>query len=239
MQWRNAGAIGSIAILISAEKNRAKKSFVAMCRTLGNLTAPEIRELRAYEFVTGAKTVNEQVRRYYLKIKNNNSQIASNMINEMGTVANDIALTEENVRGICRKLHKYISGFLIYFQGKEYPDYEMGYYPSVTLTKLEQKSDGPIFPHVQLGGKTVGEFNIQFALNDLLFRIAESATELFLLEWEGDKIPRGVSINGKSIGWTQNGMVNSDRGENIGTYERLVEFGGESGRQQKMIVFAY
>lgn len=66
----------------------------------------------------------------------------------------------------------------------------------------------------------------------------KTGAETYLVEWQGSKIPRGASIHGIAIGWTQNGIVSGTQGENLGTYERLVEFGGESGREHKMLVFA-
>ena len=72
------------------------------------------------------------------------------------------------------------------------------------------------------------------ALQDLM----KHGADTFLVEWQGSKVPRGAEINGVPIGWTQNGMVSGTGGEALGTYERLVEYGGESGREQKMLIFA-
>lgn len=236
--WKGAGSVGTIktAFTTTREKDAAKKQFVASCRLLGNLTGPEIRELRTYEFDAGAQTVNQQIRRYYLKVKNGNPGRASEMISEVGEIADDGNLTQEDVRSLCRTLQKYVNGFLIYFQGKEYPDYDIGYYPSVTITQLELLYGSPS-PKVMLGATNDKERQIEDGLNNLLQRVSELSTKIFLLEWEGNKIPRGTRINGKPIGWTQHGMVTSDQGQTIGTYERLSEFGGESGREQKMVVF--
>lgn len=68
-------------------------------------------------------------------------------------------------------------------------------------------------------------------------QMKEGATT-FLVEWQGSKIPRGAAIDGIAIAWTQNGMVTGAGGEQLGTYERLVEFGGPSGREHKMLIFA-
>jgi hypothetical protein len=66
---------------------------------------------------------------------------------------------------------------------------------------------------------------------------AKRAKSVFLLEWEGNKIPRDADINGKKVNWTQHGIVTAEDGSDIGTYERTVEFGGASGKEQKMLVF--
>lgn len=94
-------------------------------------------------------------------------------------------------------------------------------------------------PEAKLGAQTDEQITIQTTATGLLQKIAERANDIFLLEWEGNKIPRGAIINGRSIGWTQNGIVVSDQGENMGTYKRTVEFGGANKSEQKMLVFAH
>lgn len=109
--------------------------------------------------------------------------------------------------------------------------------PEVKITKLENRSDSSLGPEAKLGAQTEEQFRIQAKATDLLREIADRAKEVFLLEWEGNKIPRGAVINGNSISWTQHGIVTSAKGEMMGIYERLVEFGGISGKEQKMLVF--
>jgi hypothetical protein len=58
----------------------------------------------------------------------------------------------------------------------------------------------------------------------------------FRMEWEGSKIPRGASINGVEIGWTQHGIVTGKNSEQLGYYEREVEFGGDSGSKHVMVI---
>ena len=87
-------------------------------------------------------------------------------------------------------------------------------------------------------GINLGEASMNERAQALLDRISSQADKFFLLEWEGSKIPRWAKIHDVQIGWTQNGMVNGVKGEDLGTYERLVEFGGTSGKEQKIIVFA-
>lgn len=110
--------------------------------------------------------------------------------------------------------------------------------PEVKVTKLECQPVGSFGPEAKLGAQTDEEIAIQIVATSLLQKTAERAKDIFLLEWVGHKIPRGAVINGKAIGWTQNGMVVSDHGEDIGTYERTIESGGASGKEQKMLVFA-
>lgn len=65
----------------------------------------------------------------------------------------------------------------------------------------------------------------------------QNGARAFLLDWEGSKIPRGVEICGHVINWTQHGNVSATGGLVIGTYDRIVEFGGESGEHQQMIIY--
>lgn len=108
----------------------------------------------------------------------------------------------------------------------------------IKVTKLERRPEGSLGPKAGRREKTkeknAGEMNATARLQEM----ANSAKEVFLLEWEGNKIPYGAVINGRSIGWTQHGLVTNNVGIPIGTYERMVEWGGDSGKEQKMLVFS-
>ena len=108
----------------------------------------------------------------------------------------------------------------------------------VTVTKLERRPDGSIGPTATSVPETISELELHIINTKVLRKTSERAKEIFLLEWEGDKVPCGAVINGRSIDWTQHGMVMSDHGEDMGVYERIVEFGGASRKEQKMLVFA-
>jgi len=71
----------------------------------------------------------------------------------------------------------------------------------------------------------------------LLWGLQRKARKAFKIEWEGSKVPRGPVLDGKPIAWTQNGVVNDSEGKMIGTYERTVEFGGDTGKRQQILVF--
>lgn len=79
---------------------------------------------------------------------------------------------------------------------------------------------------------------LETRLDELQDKEKERAGKTYLVEWSGGKSPRGAQINGIAIGWTQNGFVTGTAGEQIGTYERLVESGGDSRQEQKIIIFA-
>lgn len=67
---------------------------------------------------------------------------------------------------------------------------------------------------------------------------AQAAKQAFRLEWEGHKVPRGAIVGGHIISWTQNGQVIAG-GEMVGTYERTIEFGGEGGNRQEMLIYLF
>lgn len=117
-------------------------------------------------------------------------------------------------------------------------------YPQVTVTEITEERALLISTTapkaVSLGG---GDYNLPAALaemnvNNLLKCIREHETRVFLLQWEGNKVPRGVEILGHVIAWTQHGRVLDSDAKQFGTYDRLVEFGGGSGREQQMLIYA-
>lgn len=92
---------------------------------------------------------------------------------------------------------------------------------------------------VNLGGShSATAAAVEANINDLVGRTRKSGRR-FLVTWEGDKIPQGTHVLNYEIGWTQNGQVTTTSGEVIGSYDRLVEFGGASGKQQKMLIYLY
>ncbi len=110
--------------------------------------------------------------------------------------------------------------------------------PIVTVTKLDKRPNGSGDPTANLGvSSTLNQVVVQLTTNQLLKKMAEAAKEFFLLEWVGSKIPRGAVISGHTVVWTQNGVVTAEGGGIIGTYHRVVECGGPSGQDQKMLVF--
>jgi len=54
------------------------------------------------------------------------------------------------------------------------------------------------------------------------------------IRWSGTKVPRGASVGGVPIAWSQNGMLSGPNGEQLGFYTRGVEFGGVSGQEHEM-----
>lgn len=68
-----------------------------------------------------------------------------------------------------------------------------------------------------------------------MFAKINQQRKAYSLEWHGDRVPTGAVVNGKTIAWTQHGMVRDEAGETIGTYERVVD----DLRQQPQIMIIY
>lgn len=106
-------------------------------------------------------------------------------------------------------------------------------HPEVTVTdvtatpKAEEKGSGV----------NLGDTELNKVAKGMIARWRERARKIFHLKWEGSKIPRGAMIDGTEIGWAQNGQVVGVDGKTIGVYDRLVEFGGTSGKEQQMLIF--
>ncbi len=102
----------------------------------------------------------------------------------------------------------------------------------VSVTKLAEGNkllvDGP---SVDLGDKAANQ-----KLNEYLAKLREGR-EMYLVSWRGSKIPRGVKIKWYEIVWTQNGAVTVSGGMQMGTYQRLVEFGGDSRDEHVMVIY--
>ncbi len=110
-------------------------------------------------------------------------------------------------------------------------------YPEVTVREITADELNKI-----LAGNTpkeidLGDEKTTAKFRSLLNTAKQKSQHIFLLTWEGSKIPRGAEILGKTIAWTQHGIVRDSNGGTIGAYERLEEFGGKSGKEQRMTVF--
>jgi hypothetical protein len=112
----------------------------------------------------------------------------------------------------------------------------LGKKPNVRVVKLESQPDGSIVSEKPISSRTSREISEYERLPESFFRRIEKTKAIYLLEWRGDKIPRGAIVSKKIITWTEKGIVSSKNIYQIGIYHRLVEFGGIDGDQQKMIV---
>lgn len=73
-------------------------------------------------------------------------------------------------------------------------------------------------------------------VRDLVDAEKQARSGKLLLSWEGSKVPRGVTIQGKTIAWTQHGIVRAEGGGIIGYYDRVEQWAGPEGNRHKMII---
>ena len=105
---------------------------------------------------------------------------------------------------------------------------------SVVLRQVTEDNAAEIAARAR--GVNLGDPAAEAGLNAFL-RQVRAGKRIFVLDWEGSKVPRGVEIDGQEIAWTQNGMVTSTDRKHIGTYNRTIEFGGESGQHHQMVIY--
>lgn len=75
------------------EKLAAMKGFEQSLKSSGNLSADEVNTLVAFEFVTGPKTIEDQVSRYHLKIKVEDPQKAKEFVAKVEGITEPRALS--------------------------------------------------------------------------------------------------------------------------------------------------
>lgn len=220
------------------EMRKMAEDYKEELKSLGNLTDFEIGKLVSYEFLDGTKTVRDQVDRYYLKTKSERPDKAENMQKKLDPLLSRGINTEQDIRQLFFVLNRYWSGIVISHNGKSYSAKDFDE-PGIRIINLKDQDNVLTNePHINLGDKSdLGVKDLETKVNALVTAHKNKAKYIFLLKWQGDKIPRGAEVAGHKIAWTQNGVVTDNTGKIIGTYERLVEFGGESGREQQMIVY--
>ena len=89
-------------------------------------------------------------------------------------------------------------------------------------------------PKVKLGAIERNE-----RVNSVLHEAAESSETLWFLRWKGTKTPHGAALGKTVISHAQNGIVCSVKGDTIGTYERLVEWGGPDHDEHMMVIWVF
>ena len=104
-------------------------------------------------------------------------------------------------------------------------------------TGIAQGMADTVKPQFDIGSLKPEHKETENTVNALLRAQAMRSQYAFKLTWTGGKIPRGANILGHIIAWTQNGMVTSEKGQKIGTYERTKEFDGPKQDEQEMIVY--
>lgn len=105
---------------------------------------------------------------------------------------------------------------------------------TVEVTDISETLEGALRIDSQV---RLGDPQIESRVNALLDRIKGNAKHAYLLVWEGNKVPHGAVVGNEVLGWTQHGSARNQSGQIVGTYDRVVEFGGDSGNKQVMIVY--
>ena len=87
----------------------------------GCLSEQEIEELLMYEFsITQSLSLKDQLRKYLLRVKDNNPEYARKMQTDLERLVNKAALGKEDIRAICFTLSDYLGGFAIRHDGHSY-----------------------------------------------------------------------------------------------------------------------
>ena len=101
-------------------KQEASQTYRRQLQRLGNLTGSEVNELVDFEIYHGVSTVDDQVRRYYLKTKSEKPVQAAQMLAETSPLLERGIGNQSDVEQLCTILYRYWSGFLINFNGASY-----------------------------------------------------------------------------------------------------------------------
>ncbi len=106
--------------------------------------------------------------------------------------------------------------------------------PKVTVTPI---------PLVESGGKPLeaklGDRRMDELFSGILGFAAERADAAYILTWEGDtNIPRGAIIGERVIAWTQNGIAQTQDGQQIGVYARVNDAQSAEGLSE-MVLLAF
>lgn len=111
--------------------------------------------------------------------------------------------------------------------------------PPVEVTEILESNVSELVEKHSPRGVNLGNRAQESTLNEVISKTRKQGGRRFLLAWTGNKVPYGARVLQHLVAWTQNGMVSSQEKRCIGSYDRLIEFGGDSGKEQLMIVYLY
>lgn len=89
-----------------------------------------------------------------------------------------------------------------------------------------------------------GGFNLEAAfaeanIDAFTAHMRNQGGRVFLLKWEGGKVPRGAKVLDHEIAGIQNREVINSKYQGIGTYVRIVEFGGPNRKSHVIVVYLF
>lgn len=116
-KWKDSGAVGD---KYEPDRREGISHYRHQQEVIGNLTGPEIKELERFEFRDGPSTIDQQVRRYYLKLKSDSPDKAAQMLADTTPILQQGLNSLYDVQELCTQLYKHWSGFLIRYQGESY-----------------------------------------------------------------------------------------------------------------------
>ena len=119
-RWRASGAVGNIESAIKRQSMEPyKEQYRAQLQALGNLTSQEIDELIGFEF-QGLSSVDEQIRRYFLRLKSEEPDSATQMIAETDPILQEGIHSVDDVKTLCLTLYKHVPKFVILYEKTNY-----------------------------------------------------------------------------------------------------------------------
>lgn len=74
------------------------------------------------------------------------------------------------------------------------------------------------------------------AAKQLLTELRAREQKSYRLHWTGTKVPRGATIDGQPISWTQHGIVYVKDGTTKGYYTRVQEWSGQNQDEHEMLI---
>lgn len=104
--------------------------------------------------------------------------------------------------------------------------------PSTTYIVEKLGTSDDLLPQPNLGDE-----KIEKELSRLLEKFSNEAQgDKYLVRWTGlGRIPR-TQVGGHHISWTQHGIVKNDKGEMVGSYERIQDGSGPNHNENAMLI---
>jgi len=194
----------------------------------GNLTAQEIKQLMTFEWKQAPSTVEEQLQKYFLQLKDWNPARATALHAEIQPLLRRGVKTLEDVKAACEILRKYWSGFILVFNGESY---DADFFPShIAVQPIETSTKTS--PKAKFGGRGSFESAMnEVHVEDVLSALMRQERRKFALRCPEGGSFLGAVVGGRTITWLQYGRVFS-YDEEIGTYDDQ----GVQGGNRNMVI---
>lgn len=89
----------------------------------------------------------------------------------------------------------------------------------------------------RLPGLDLGAKMAELGIHRRIVEHREKGGKVFLIHWLGNKVPHGAEILGHIVTWAAKQVVVSESTQ-IGTFDRLITFGGPGKNVQLILVYA-